>query len=457
MPTQQPLQANKRLRQSTLNALAGIAEGSDAKRSRRSEPVREGDWLDCGKGLMRYEPRSWSHENSLLHKGDPLKVAAFDLDSTIITTKSRAKFPKSPNDWRLLNAQVQPLITALADDGYLLVIFTNQAGVSNGRIGESFVKSRIDGILAALKVDIGVFVATSKDNYRKPATGMWEELVQLIGNVSRIQAQNSFYVGDAAGRKARPGHAADFSDSDLRFSINIGLSFRTPEQYFMGKTAEAVSPDSLQGFDPRKTVEEIGPVFIEEGTDMDLLLRNLVTPTAVVDDIIMGSAQGAEVPPVQTMILMHGFPASGKTTFVKRYLDPRGYAWINQDSLHTFTRCIRATRNELAAGKSVVIDNTNPDRQARRKYIEVAKEQDANLKIIALNMTTPKHLSEHLNVVRERESKGGYPHIPKVAYHAFQKRRKVPQLDEGIDAVGEVKFIPSFLSEREKYIFTRLS
>ncbi|KAI0562234.1 Polynucleotide kinase 3 phosphatase [Gracilaria domingensis] len=456
MPTQQSLQTNKRLRQSTLNALAKIAEGSDSKRSRRSEPLRDGTWLDSVKGLMRYEPTSWKDENSPFRKANPLKVAAFDLDSTIITTKSRAKFPKSPNDWRLLNAQVQPMISALADDDYLLVIFTNQAGVSNGRIGESFVKSRVDGIMAALRVDVGVFVATSKDNYRKPATGMWEEFVQLIGSVNRIDAPSSFYVGDAAGRKARPGHNADFSDSDLRFSINIGLSFRTPEEYFMGKAAEAVSAASLQGFDPRKTLEDAGQVFIDEGADIDVLLRNMVTPATVVDDINVGSSQAAEVPPVQTMILMHGFPASGKTTFVKRYLCPRGYAWINQDTLHTFARCIRATRNELAAGNSVVIDNTNPDRNARRKYIEVAKAHDANVKVVALQMESDRALSEHLNIVRERETKGECAHVPKVAYHAFQKRRQVPQLDEAIDVIGEVKFIPSFTSEREKYMFTRL-
>ncbi|PXF48982.1 Bifunctional polynucleotide phosphatase/kinase [Gracilariopsis chorda] len=457
MSTHHNLQSNKRLRQSTLNALAGIPEGSDSKRARRNEPLLQGTWADSEKSLMKYEPNSWKEQNSVLRKDNPVKIAAFDLDSTLITTKSRAKFPKSPNDWRLLNSQIQPMISALADDGYLIVIFTNQAGVSNGRINESFVKTRLQGILAALKVDVGVFVATGKDNFRKPATGMWDKLVQMIGGIERVDDQNSFYVGDAAGRRARPGHSADFSDSDLRFSINIGLQFRTPEEYFLGKTTEAISPGSLQGFDPRKLLETSGPVFINDITDKDVLLRDLITPSSIVDDLILGSCQGVDAPTVQTMVLMHGFPASGKTTFVDTYLKPKGYGWINHDTLHTFTRCIRATRAELERGRSVVIDNTNADKNARSKYIETAKTHNPGVKVIALVMGTPRRVAEHLNYVRERKTDGESPHVPLVAFHAFQKRRQLPDMDESIDALGEVKFLPSFLTELDQYMFTRLS
>ena len=39
--------------------------------------------------------------------------------------------------------------------------------------------------------------------------------------------KNSFYCGDAAGRKN------DFSDSDKNFAKNIGIEFYIPEKIFM--------------------------------------------------------------------------------------------------------------------------------------------------------------------------------------------------------------------------------
>ena len=40
---------------------------------------------------------------------------------------------------------------------------------------------------------------------------------------------SSFYCGDAAGRPATAERKKDFNDTDLKFAMNIGLSFKTPE------------------------------------------------------------------------------------------------------------------------------------------------------------------------------------------------------------------------------------
>jgi len=51
------------------------------------------------------------------------------MDDTIITRKSGAKFPKDAHDWVLLFDKVTPTIKKLHEDGYKIVIFTNQLGI----------------------------------------------------------------------------------------------------------------------------------------------------------------------------------------------------------------------------------------------------------------------------------------------------------------------------------------
>lgn len=63
-------------------------------------------------------------------------------------------------------------------------------------------------------------LATCDDEYKKPAKGMWEFFTKEMNGKLAIDMKNSFYCGDAAGRKGPP---KDFSDSDLKFAKNINL------------------------------------------------------------------------------------------------------------------------------------------------------------------------------------------------------------------------------------------
>ena len=69
---------------------------------------------------------------------------------------------------------------------------------------------------------------------------------------------------------------------------------------------------------------------------------------------------------------MVGFPGSGKSFFCQEYIVPAGYRHVNRDTLGSWQKCVAATKAALEAGKSVVVDNTNPDPESRLRYIEVA-------------------------------------------------------------------------------------
>ncbi len=64
---------------------------------------------------------------------------------------------------------------------------------------------------------------------------MWSELLEEldieIGDGPDLSA--SFFIGDAGGRPARKQSKADHSCSDRNLANNVGIEFKTPEEYFL--------------------------------------------------------------------------------------------------------------------------------------------------------------------------------------------------------------------------------
>lgn len=59
------------------------------------------------------------------------KIAAFDLDGTLITTQSGSSFARSETDWKFSSSKVIAKIRQLHSDGYTVVIFSNQVSLSH--------------------------------------------------------------------------------------------------------------------------------------------------------------------------------------------------------------------------------------------------------------------------------------------------------------------------------------
>ena len=177
-----------------------------------------------------------------------VQIYAFDLDGTIITTKSGRVFPKDDNDWKFLHGPCISKIQKISSESNAkVVIFSNQAGIHNGTMEADGFKKKIETIVRQISAPLLVFVMTGKNEYRKPLPTVWNLFVRSYNGGVTPAMESSVYCGDAAGRKK------DHSKSDRLFALNIGVQFCTPEEFFLGQKPQ---PFEMPSFDPKKFLQQ---------------------------------------------------------------------------------------------------------------------------------------------------------------------------------------------------------
>lgn len=476
----------KRLRQATFS-FAPQASGADngagsgsVELSRPAKHVRE-NWpkqQSRAQSLRVMLPPAWIAEAAAAAAmKEPRRVCAFDMDGTLITTKSGAKFPKSPDDWKFLSPRVVKKLREEHASGAVLVIFSNQAGLVRGTIDDAFIHERVEGIVGAIGVPVAFYAAGGKDRFRKPAMGMWEAFLDDLGGRECVKGEGSLFCGDAAGRPKRPGGVrADFADGDRKFALNVGLRFCTPEIYFNGAAAGDVDTLPIKGYDPRVvevTVAAGGSSSVSRSADAAEVLRRTVTPSSVVDRLLLHSGDGGEAgdspssapkADALTMVILCGSPASGKTSFAEKHLLPRGFTIVGSDIKPlTPAKYGKMVTECLAAGRSVCVDMTMRNKKARSLYIDKARKSSTPVHIIVLVFNTPPDVVQHLNVFRELVTSVGddgkpvRPRVPAVAINTFRAHYTAPDVDEeDIDDVGYVEFVPQVESEHVRDLYQKL-
>ena len=68
----------------------------------------------------------------------------------------------------------------MVKDGFKIVIITNQAGLSSGKLKSSDFRQKLTSIHSKLGVPIQVFISPGSGIYRKPAVGMWNYIVDHV-------------------------------------------------------------------------------------------------------------------------------------------------------------------------------------------------------------------------------------------------------------------------------------
>lgn len=133
----------------------------------------------------------------------------------------------------------------------------------------------------------------------------------------------------------------------------------------------------------------------------------------------------------KTMVLMIGIQGSGKSTFYHKYL-ATDYVRVNLDTLKTRNREEQLVSECFRDGKSFAVDNTNPTRADRQRYIPFA--QYWGYKIVGYFME-----SKLQACIKRNDQRSGSAKIPATAIAATSNKLQLPSFDEGFDELYFVK------------------
>ena len=134
-------------------------------------------------------------------------------------------------------------------------------------------------------------------------------------------------------------------------------------------------------------------------------------------------------------IILIGLPGAGKTTFYRCYFAAT-HTHISKDLWpHASGREVRQRRaidEALAAGQSVVVDNTNPTIAGRAPLIAAAHVHGARAVGYLLDVAT------RVAIARNAE-RSGRAKVPNVAIFTVAKRLERPTVAEGFDQLFRVQ------------------
>lgn len=133
-------------------------------------------------------------------------------------------------------------------------------------------------------------------------------------------------------------------------------------------------------------------------------------------------------------VILIGLPASGKSSFFReRFAATHDH--ISKDRMKHARLPERRQQTilaeSLAAGRSVVVDNTNPDAATRAPIIETARRHGAE--VVGYFFDTAA-----ADALRRNRGREGRERVPDVAIFTARKRLQRPRRAEGFDRLYRV-------------------
>ena len=135
---------------------------------------------------------------------------------------------------------------------------------------------------------------------------------------------------------------------------------------------------------------------------------------------------------MQAIIFM-GLPGSGKSSFYKERFFT-SHVRISLDLVKTRHREARILEVCLETDQRFVIDNTNPTKAERSRFIEAVKKARVQYTIIGYYFE-----SKVEDCLRRNAQRSQVERVPEVAILSTAKKLELPSLDEGFDQLSYVR------------------
>lgn len=342
-------------------------------------------------------------------------VIIFDLDNTIIKTKSNKVFPTDSNDWIFNYENVVNTLNSL-NNNTIIGIISNQKGIKS-EFQMTDWQNKLDNIMKQVKFHF-IFASFKDDRYRKPMIGSWEYIKDRLKGLE-VPTSQIIYVGDACGRE----NPKDHSDVDIKFALNCNFKFYTPEKFFKIKVGKQIAtityPDLIyySKLEFSKILKTITEKFNKENN--------------------------------KVLITMIGFPGCGKSYIRKLLINEYSeFKYTNKDDIKN-----KIINNNLVIKHDISInymidDNTNTNLKNRKDLYKLYKTHYK----IGIYFDYEINLAMHLNFMRMYWY--GAELIKKVAYYTLNKHFDIPNEKEFDMFVKLDRVIPEFnLDTSMKYYF----
>ncbi len=356
------------------------------------------------------------------------KVAGFDLDHTLVNWRC-AGWPSKSEHYELWNSSVIETLRKLYDnEGYSLVIFSNQGGIKTALGGKKAgtIKGIIDWVAMIVGRPLYAIVSTKiNSGYHKPNPSVWAVFEEICNYGKEVSPANSFFVGDADGSgdsMANPSQKQhQQTGTDKLFAEKVGemrnttMKFYTPGEFFGSSTIDRRRSST--------TVIDAPPTL---------------PPVAIrARAALLGGYLNGPI-----CLLLVGVQGSGKSAFCQSLVDAAcGDRWaqFSQDTINdgrpgTRQAVESAAHDAILSGKNVVIDRMHLDAEQRQHFVEIGRQCQVPVHCLVI-LATKEEIEDR---VKHRVNHPGNVEGEKGVRIAMASlsRLVLPQYDEGFELIN---------------------